>query len=235
MQPYTPKVSVYYKGKELVYGEDYTFDFRDYYTEGTAYVDVTGKDYFVGSKTVTYTILPAEEDPPYQEPSWWGNGGSSQNNNKTGSSTSNNNRTGSSTSNNNKTGSSSGTGKYSSISNNNKTGNTSGTGKNTTSSAEAVQKPGKVTGVKVYNSWGKKLRVSWNSKQKISGYQIQYARNKKFTRSKKRVNVSKSSTLRIIKGLKKKTYYIRMRAYAASGNSRLYGAWSKAVKVKVKI
>lgn len=235
MQPYTPKVSVYYKGKELVYGEDYTFDFRDYYTEGTAYVDVTGKDYFVGSKTVTYTILPAEEDPPYQEPSWWGNGGSSQNNNKTGSSTSNNNRTGSSTSNNNKTGSSSGTGKYSSILNNNKTGNTSGTGKNTTSSTEAVQKPGKVTGVKVYNSWGKKLRVSWNSKQKISGYQIQYARNKKFTKGKKTVNVSKSSTLRIIKGLKKKTYYVRMRAYAASGNSRLYGAWSKAVKVKVKI
>ena len=41
----------------------------------------------------------------------------------------------------------------------NKTGNTSGTGKNTTSSAETVQKPGKVTGVKVYNSWSKKLRV----------------------------------------------------------------------------
>ena len=236
MQPYTPKVSVYYKGKELVYGEDYTFDFRDYYTEGTAYVDVTGKDYFVGSKTVTYTILPAEEDPPYQEPSWWGNGGSSQNNNQTGSSTSNNNQTGSS----------SGTGKYNSISNNNKTGNTSYTGKNTTgntsytgknttSSTETVQKPGKVTGVKVYNSWGKKLRVSWNRQQKISGYQIQYARNKKFTKGKKTVNVSKSSTLRIIKGLKKKTYYVRMRAYAASGNSRLYGAWSKAVKVKVKI
>lgn len=225
MQPYTPKVSVYYNGKKLVYGEDYTFDFRDYYTEGTAYVDVTGKDYFTGTQTVSYTILPADEEPPYQEPSWWGNGGSSQNNNKTGSSTSNNN----------KTGSSSGTGKYSSISNNNKTGNTSGTGKNTTSSTETVQKPGKVTGVKVYNSWGKKLRVSWNSKQKISGYQIQYARNKKFTKSKKRVNVSKSSTFRIIKGLKKKTYYVRMRAYAASGNSRLYGAWSKAVKVKVKI
>lgn len=26
MQPYTPKVSVYYNGKELIYGEDYTFD-----------------------------------------------------------------------------------------------------------------------------------------------------------------------------------------------------------------
>lgn len=98
MQPYTPKVSVYYNGKKLVYGEDYTFDFRDYYTEGTAYVDVTGKDYFTGTQTVSYTILPADEEPPYQEPSWWGSS-SSQNKNQTGS-TSNKNKTGNSSSSN---------------------------------------------------------------------------------------------------------------------------------------
>lgn len=204
MQPYTPKVSVYYNGKELVYGEDYTFDFRDYYTEGTAYVDVTGKDYFTGTQTVSYTILPADEDPPYQEPSWWGSS-SSQNKNQTSSSTSNKN----------------------------KTGNSSSSNKN--SSTQTVQKPTKVTGVKVSNLWGRKIKVSWSRQQKISGYQIQYAQNKKFTKSKKTVNVSRGSSLKIIKGLKKKkTYYVRVRAYAASDNSKLYGAWSKSVKIKIK-
>ena len=203
MQPYTPKVSVYYNGKKLVYGKDYTFDFRDYYTEGTAYVDVTGKDYFTGTQTVSYTILPADEEPPYQEPSWWGSS-SSQNKNQTGSK-----------------------------SDKNKTGNSSSSNKN--SSTQAVQKPTKVTRVKVSNLWGRKIKVSWSRQQKISGYQIQYAQNKKFTKSKKTVNVSRGSSLKIIRGLKKKkTYYVRVRAYAASGNSKLYSAWSKSVKIKIK-
>lgn len=203
MQPYTPKVSVYYNGKKLAYGEDYTFDFRDYYTEGTAYVDVIGKDYFTGTQTVSYTILPADEEPPYQEPSWWGSS-SSQNKSQTGS-----------------------------TSNKNKTGNSSGSNKN--SSTQTVQKPTKVTSVKVSNLWGRKIKVSWSRQQKISGYQIQYAQNKKFTKSKKTVNVSRGSSLKIIRGLKKKkTYYVRVRAYAASGNSKLYGAWSKSVKIKIK-
>ncbi|MBC5712959.1 fibronectin type III domain-containing protein [Roseburia sp. BX1005] len=203
MQPYTPKVSVYYNGKKLVYGEDYTFDFRDYYTEGTAYVDVTGKDYFMGTQTVSYTILPADEEPPYREPSWWGSS-SSQNKSQTGS-----------------------------TSNKNKTGNSSSSNKN--SSTQAVQKPTKVTRVKVSNLWGRKIKVSWSRQQKISGYQIQYAQNKKFTKSKKTVNVSRGSSLKIIRGLKKKkTYYVRVRAYAASGNSKLYSAWSKSVKIKIK-
>lgn len=206
MQPYTPKVSVYYNGKELVYGVDYTFDYRDYYTEGTAYVDVTGKDYFTGTKTVSYTILPADEDEPYQEPSWWGNStsNSSQNKNQTSSSTSNKNKTGSSSS------------------------------SNKNSSTQTVQKPVKATGVKVSNLWGKKIKVSWNRQQKISGYQIQYAQNKKFTKSKKTINVSRGSSIKIIRGLKKKNYYVRVRAYATSDNSKLYGAWSKAVKIKIK-
>ena len=203
MQPYTPKVSVYYNGKELIYGKDYTFDFRDYYTEGTAYVDVTGKDYFTGTQTVSYTILPADEEPPYQEPPWWGSS-SSQNKNQTGNK-----------------------------SDKNKTGNSSSSNKN--SSTQAVQEPTKVTRVKVSNLWGRKIKVSWSRQQKISGYQIQYAQNKKFTKSNKTVNVSRGSSLKIIRGLKKKkTYYVRVRAYAASGNSKLYGAWSKSVKIKIK-
>ena len=34
-------------------------------------MDVTGKDFFVGTQRVSFEILPPEEDLPYQEPSWW--------------------------------------------------------------------------------------------------------------------------------------------------------------------
>lgn len=45
-------------------------------------------------------------------------------------------------------------------------------------------------------------------------YQIQYADNKKFK--------------------KKKTYYIRVRAYKLDGSKKVYGSWSKVKKIKVK-
>ena len=92
--------------------------------------------------------------------------------------------------------------------------------------------------IKKLTAGKKKFTVKWKKAKKsesVSGYQIQYAQNKKFTKSKKTVNVSRGSSLKIIRGLKKKkTYYVRVRAYAASGNSKLYGAWSKSVKIKIK-
>ena len=44
MHAYKPDVTVYFKGKKLVNGQDYTYRYEDNYTQGTAYVDVTGKD-----------------------------------------------------------------------------------------------------------------------------------------------------------------------------------------------
>ena len=69
MHAYKPDVTVYFKGKKLVNGQEYTYRYEDNYTQGTAYVDVTGKDFFVGTQRVSFEILPAKEDPPYQEPS----------------------------------------------------------------------------------------------------------------------------------------------------------------------
>ena len=65
MHAYKPDVTVYFKGKKLVNGQDYTYRYEDNYTQGTAYVDVTGKDFFVGTQRVSFEILPPEEDPPY--------------------------------------------------------------------------------------------------------------------------------------------------------------------------
>lgn len=224
MHSYKPDVTVYYQGKKLVNGQDYTYEYHDNYTQGTAYVDVTGKDFFVGTQRVSFQILPAKEDPPYQEPSWWGNGGKPT---STPGVTSKPNTTGKPTA----------TKKPST------TGKSSTTGKKRTSTGAviksgtgtAVVTPQKVKGIRVSNLKGKKAVVSWYKQEGMSGYQIQYAQNKKFTKGKKKLSASKSSAFRIITKLKKKTYYFRVRTYKYSGGSRKYGKWSKVVKVKIKL
>lgn len=61
---------------------------------------------------------------------------------------------------------------------------------------------------------------------------MQYSTSKNFKNAKK-VTVSKTS--KVLKNLKsKKTYYIRVCAYAKNGAKKVTGAYSKTVNVKVK-
>lgn len=67
---------------------------------------------------------------------------------------------------------------------------------------------------------------------RVTGYQIRYALKKNFKNSK--YKTSKKTTY-TIKGLKrKKTYYVKVRAYKLVGGKKLYGSWSGYKKVKVK-
>ena len=98
-----------------------------------------------------------------------------------------------------------------------------------------LKKPGKVTGLKVKNKKKKKLVISWNWKVNMSGFQIQYAQNKKFTKKKKSKMVGKWTSQKTITKLKKgKTYYVRVRAYKKSSSKKVYGKWSKVKKIKIK-
>lgn len=94
-----------------------------------------------------------------------------------------------------------------------------------------VKKPGKVKIKSATNVKGKKVAVIWMKIAGSKGYQIRYSTNKKMKKSK-----SKKTTKEIytIKGLKKKTYFIRVRAYNLKYNNKVYGAWSKTMKVRVK-
>lgn len=217
MHAYKPDVTVYFKGEKLVNGQDYTYRYEDNYTQGTAYVDVTGKDFFVGTQRVSFEILPAKEAPPYQEPSWWGNGGQP-------------------TSKPTATKKPMATKKPTATRKPSTKTVRTGTGaviiKGTGTSAAT---PKKVKGVKVSNLKGKKVVVSWSKQQGMSGYQIQYAKNKKFTKGKKKLSASRTSAFRIITKFKKKTYYFRVRTYKNSGRRKVYGKWSKIVKVKIRI
>ncbi len=83
------------------------------------------------------------------------------------------------------------------------------------------------------NVKGKKIALKWKNTSG-TGYQIQYATDKKFKKECKTKTISKNKTTSYtIKSLKKKkTYYVRIRTYKKLGNT-YYSGWSSAKKVKI--
>lgn len=82
----------------------------------------------------------------------------------------------------------------------------------------------------------KKLKVTWKRNTTASGYQLQIATNKKFTKGKKSFTIKKNSiTSKTIAKLKKgKKYYVRIRAYKTVSGKKYYGNYSAVKAVKVK-
>lgn len=96
-------------------------------------------------------------------------------------------------------------------------------------------KPGQVADLRV-KAGKKQATVTWKKNAKASGYQVMTAQDNKFTKGKKIVNISNNKTIKAtVKKLKsKKTYYVKVRAYKTVGKTKIYGAYTKAKKVKVK-
>ena len=94
----------------------------------------------------------------------------------------------------------------------------------------------KKTFIKKLSSGKKKIKVKWGNVTNSSGYQIVVATNKGFSKNKKEIYVkSKSSDSKTITKLKaKKTYYVRFRAYKTVKVKKIYGPYTKTVKVKTK-
>ena len=78
----------------------------------------------------------------------------------------------------------------------------------------------------------RKAKASWKKLTNVSGYQIQYAPNKKFKKAKRKTVKSTSVTIKKLK--KKKTYFVRVRAYKLVDGKKVYGKWSAVKKVKIK-
>lgn len=90
---------------------------------------------------------------------------------------------------------------------------------------------------------GKKaITVKWKKQAKkmsasrITGYQVQVATNKAFTKGKKTVTVKKASTVsrKITKLKAGKRYYVRICTYKTIGGKKYCSKWSKAKKVTTK-
>ena len=90
---------------------------------------------------------------------------------------------------------------------------------------------------KLINKKSKQLKVKYKTDKTVTGYQIQAATNKKFTKNKKTVTVTDyktaSATLKKLK--KRKKYYVRVRTYTeAPDKEKCFGEWSKVKTVKTK-
>ena len=92
-----------------------------------------------------------------------------------------------------------------------------------------------------YRNNSRQITISYKKKSSASGYQIQVARDKKFKKGKKSIKVISGKG--IVTGLKKGTYYVRIRPYVtvkkATGyyswtSKDYYSSWSKVKAVKVK-
>ena len=100
----------------------------------------------------------------------------------------------------------------------------------------------KVTKFKVKSKAKRKINVSWGKVKGAKGYEIEVSKNKNF-KKKAKVVLKRTKKLKLtIKNSKiksKKTYYVRIRAYAtyknANGTQTAYSNWNYVLrKVKVK-
>lgn len=82
------------------------------------------------------------------------------------------------------------------------------------------------------NQKGKKVKITLKKVSNAKGYQIVYADNKKF---KKASTITTGKTSYTIKKLKKKkTYYIKARAYKKdTSGKKVFGAYSNVKKIKI--
>ncbi len=85
---------------------------------------------------------------------------------------------------------------------------------------------------KAKNVKGKKISVSWGKVAGAEGYQVAYGVKSSIKKAK--IKSVKKTALTLSKLKKKKTYYIRVRAYKKVDGKKVPGAWSAAKKVKVK-
>lgn len=90
----------------------------------------------------------------------------------------------------------------------------------------------RVTIKSVKNSKKGKAKISLKKLSKVSGYQYKYSTSKKFKKATVK-NTSKTS-IYTKKIKKKKTVYVKVRAYVKANETRYYGIWSKTKKVKIK-
>lgn len=100
-----------------------------------------------------------------------------------------------------------------------------------------IVRPSKVKIVSAKSPRKKQVKAVWKkSAGGVTGYQVQVALNKKFTKCKKTYFVKKpAATAKTITKLRsKKTYFVRVRAYKNIGKKRYVGGWSAIKKVKCK-
>ena len=87
----------------------------------------------------------------------------------------------------------------------------------------------------VQNSARKKMTVKWNKVSKVSGYELWHSTNSNFKKGVVKKKLSSSVTKKTYSGLKKKkTYYVKIRAYKNVNDGKKYGKWSSKKSVVIR-
>lgn len=95
-------------------------------------------------------------------------------------------------------------------------------------------RPGKVAGLSVKSRKSRRISIKWRKQNAVAGYQVQLAKDRGFRKGKKTKTAFQREYVWTSGLKKKKTYYIRVRAYNYEKGNRQYGAWSAVKKVRVK-
>ena len=91
------------------------------------------------------------------------------------------------------------------------------------------------TNIKSVKSSKRQIRLSWQKKSGVQGYQVRYSPKNNFKGAKIKKIAGKSHTKATLKNLKKnKKYYVGVRTYKKQNGVMLYSNWSKTKEVKVK-
>ncbi len=109
----------------------------------------------------------------------------------------------------------------------------SGTKDASSETSTKASAPKAVKGLRIVNQKPLKLIITWLPETTVKGYEVQYAMDKKFTRSLKKKTV-KTTYCTVKKVKRSKTYFVRVRAYKLQGTKKIYSKWTKVKKIKVK-
>lgn len=93
---------------------------------------------------------------------------------------------------------------------------------------------GKVKLSKAQNVKGKKIKVTWKKVSGVTGYKVRFALSKAKLKKAKVKTVKKNISSYIIKKLKKKKYFVQVRAYKVVNKKVYMGAWSNVKSTKVR-
>ena len=79
------------------------------------------------------------------------------------------------------------------------------------------------------------MKIVWKKLKKVTGYQVQISSKRNFkSQTIQRMFKAKQAKTTLRPLTSKRKYYVRVRAYKKSGKKKIYGAWSKIKKVKIK-
>lgn len=108
--------------------------------------------------------------------------------------------------------------------------------KTVTVPVQVVDAPKRAVLTKIKSAKAKTLKLTWKRDKKATGYQVMIATDKNFKKNKKTATIKKNTTVSktFTKLKRKKVYYAKARSYKQVGKTKVYGAYSKTKKARVK-